>query len=147
MPLLGFQKQFVESVESGEKRQAIRAYRKDGRDPKVGDRLHLYTGLRTKQCRKLGEAVCTFSGRFALDGRRMESIPGAWIDADATLNGIDLDYTEFSSLSEIAKRDGFKDAVPMLEWFDNAHGLPFEGVLIRWGDIEKPEDSASGEGA
>ena len=34
MPLLGFQKQFAPLVESGEKRQTIRAYRKDGKDPK-----------------------------------------------------------------------------------------------------------------
>jgi hypothetical protein len=54
--LIGFQKQFAGKVVSGEKKQTIRAYRK--RPFKVGDKLQLYTGLRTKACRKLGEAVC-----------------------------------------------------------------------------------------
>ena len=36
MPALNFQARFAPLVESGQKRQTIRAYRKDGRDPKPG---------------------------------------------------------------------------------------------------------------
>ena len=68
MPLLGFQEQFASLAEFGEKRQTIRACRKDGRDPKVGGTLHLYTGLRTEQCRKLGEAVVSEVLPFGIDG-------------------------------------------------------------------------------
>ena len=32
MPLIGFKKRFAPAVESGDKRQTIRARRKDGRD-------------------------------------------------------------------------------------------------------------------
>ena len=46
-------------MESGEKRQTIRRKRKDGRDPKPGQILYHYTGMRTKSCRKLREDVCT----------------------------------------------------------------------------------------
>ena len=52
MPALNFT-MFVDKVESGEKRQTIRAYRKDGRDPKPGDPLYLFTGMRTTACRRL----------------------------------------------------------------------------------------------
>ena len=56
MPALNFQEQFAAAVESGEKRQTIRSERK--RPIKVGDTLYLYTGMRTKRCRKLGSAGC-----------------------------------------------------------------------------------------
>jgi len=48
MPTINFTKF---KVESGEKRQTIRAVRK--RPIKVGDKLHLYSGLRTKKARNL----------------------------------------------------------------------------------------------
>jgi len=53
-----FQARFADAVERGEKSQTIRAPRKDGRHAKVGDALQLYTGMRTKQCRKLRDAKC-----------------------------------------------------------------------------------------
>ena len=49
MPALNFQKRFADLVESGEKCQTIRKCSKDGRDPKVGDTLYLYTGQRPKE--------------------------------------------------------------------------------------------------
>lgn len=54
MPLFNFQKQFADAVERGEKRQTIRARRKIR--PKIGQIAYLYTGARTKACRKLGES-------------------------------------------------------------------------------------------
>ena len=53
MPLLGFKKRFAPLVEAGTKRTTIRKKRKDGRNPHPGETLFLYTGLRTKHCRKL----------------------------------------------------------------------------------------------
>lgn len=31
-----------------------------------------------------------------------------------------------------AAADGFVNFAEMVEWFDNEHGLPFDGILIRW---------------
>lgn len=121
MPLLGFQKQFADKVESGEKRQTIRAYRKDGRDPKVGDTLYLYTGLRTKGSRKLGEATCTHS-YFALVDHRDLLVGDTFQDE----MGREMH----------ARRDGFSNFEEMQSWFDKTHGLPFRGLLIRWGDLD-----------
>jgi len=56
MPALNFQARFADAVERGDKTQTIRAPRK--RPFKVGDNLYLYTGMRTKWCRKLLDAVC-----------------------------------------------------------------------------------------
>lgn len=58
MVALNFKAEFADDVELCRKRRSIRAPRKDGRNPKAGDVLQLYTGMRQKICRKLGNAVC-----------------------------------------------------------------------------------------
>ena len=113
MPALNFMKQFADAVESGEKRQTIRAYRKDGLDPKVGDTLYLYTGMRTKQCRKLGEVKC----------KSVEPIYLSWEGCDFTIHQ-----------ERWATNDGFDSFTHMLDWFEKTHGLPFEGLIIKWGE-------------
>ena len=119
MPALNFQKQFADAVESGEKCQTIRAFRKDGRDPKPGQTLYLYTGMRTKVCRKLREVECSISSpiRICEDGITFEGHTVPWLSGAA---------------SSVAKADGFVAAHLMREWFEKTHGLPFEGLLIRW---------------
>ena len=56
--IYNFQARFAEAVEQGRKLQTIRAARKDGKVAKIGEVLHLYTGLRSKGARKLREARC-----------------------------------------------------------------------------------------
>lgn len=126
MPLLNFQSRFAPLVESGEKRQTIRAYRKDGRDPKVGDRLYLYTGARTKACRKLGEARARLVREIRLSEAKGAGLY-AWLNAQV----LSLDETE-----ELAMRDGFYGSEEMQDWFLETHGLPFRGLLIEWGEID-----------
>jgi len=54
MPALNFQSRFADLVASGKKRQTIRPVR---RHPiKAGDLLHLFTGMRTKRCKRLPSA-------------------------------------------------------------------------------------------
>jgi len=117
MGALNFQAQFAPLVESGEKRQTIRAYRKDGRDPKPGDTLYLYTGMRTKACRKLGEVECAEVENIAFDYDDLEvGNRTLWSHEAQTL----------------AESDGFETWPDMVAWFAKTHGLPFEGLLIRW---------------
>ena len=128
MPLLGFKKQFAPLVESGANRQTIRLKRKDGKNPHPGDTLYLYTGLRTKGCRKLGTAICT----------------GAW-DVGITkcgpvLTGIRLDPDE---AGELAARDGFSCFGDMQDFFEKEHSLPFWGLLIEWGEMEGDDGQES----
>src|SRR6185437_1962428 len=54
-----FQKRFAPKVASGQKRQTIRARRKDGRMPRRGDHIKLYTGLRTRDVELLCEGTIT----------------------------------------------------------------------------------------
>ena len=136
MPLLGFQKQFAQAVEDGTKRQTIRAFRKDKRDPQPGQTLYLYTGLRTKACRKLGESVCTsveLIGIGALGINILEPAPGR--------PGTTMVQRDPKAM---ALADGFISWEAMRAWFRATHGLPWRGVLIRWGPIVKPPWSIAG---
>lgn len=99
------------------KTQTVRAFRKDGRDPKVGDTLYLYTGMRTKRCRMLGEVTCTSTDFIDIDERSI-------VVGNRELGSYEAE--------EMAKADGFKNWAAMEYWFQKTHGLPFEGLLIRW---------------
>lgn len=118
--LLGFQKQFVIDVLTGQKRQTIRSYRK--RPFKYGDTLHIYTGLRTKSCQKLGEAVCIEVEDIIIK-RNGKCGPEIWV------GGI---WYNRSQRDWLAHQDGFKSAEELFIFFENNHGLPFKGQLIKW---------------
>ena len=134
MPLIGFKSRFARGVENGvaaarsrplphrdvaPKRQTIRARRRDGRDPKVGDTLYLYTGLRTKAVRNLGEVQCRRVERLRIDRR------GARVQVDGRA-------LERRGLLRLARADGFTDVDEMIAFLEDLHGLPFRGFLIRW---------------
>lgn len=121
MSALNFQKQFVPLIESGEKRQTIRAIRKDGRPPAhVGEPLKLYTGMRTKGCRLVGTVIVTCVERITI---KHEGFTGP---------GVKVYHAGAAYLDEFARADGFKDWADLCAWFEKTHGLPFEGWLIRW---------------
>ena len=127
MPALNFKEQFAEDVEYGYKCQTIRAPRKDGRAHcKVGDTLKLYTGMRTKKCRLLTEGVVTSIKSVRLENCEM------FLDGQRLPNAIySRDQAEPTD-NEVAVADGFEDYMDMSGWFKGVHGLPFEGVLIKW---------------
>ena len=133
MPAINFQPRFAELVESGRKTQTIR---KSNRF-KVGDTVQLYTGQRTKQCRKLGEGVVegiypfriTRATRLGLSRRKVLAFfrKGA---RHFSNQGERKNSTQLAL--EIAMADGFADAEEMGDFFEKLHGLPFDGWLIKW---------------
>lgn len=120
MPAFNFMKQFADDVESGKKLQTIRAVRKDKRLPcDVGDDITLYTGQRTKGCRKLGIGKCTgVTPILILNGKHG---PELFIACAMILNEDDF-----------AEADGFDNSVEFYKFFEDTHGLPFRGWLIEW---------------
>lgn len=122
MPALNFQKQFALKVESGEKRQTIRAYRVNGRDPKKGDTLYHYTGMRTKACKKLLESVCKDTRDIIIfkDSVYMGPL------CDNTCQKLS-DYDK----NKMAMADGFETYKDFQDFFAK-RGLPFYGLLIKW---------------
>ena len=132
MVAYSFQKQFVAEIQAGKKHQTIRAHRKNNRHARVGERLQLYCGLRTKNCQKLfdNDPICRAVDEVEIhitDAGKIEQI---------VLNGRNLTCKE---IEDFAKADGFisadgltaRDA--MGEFFLDYHGSGlFEGNVIRW---------------
>ena len=138
MPSLNFQNRFEKPVENGldliagvelrhpgvePKTQSIRALRKDKREPKVGEMRQLFVGMRTKACRKLGEAPCTSWCRIRIER-----------DGIMILGSVELWIAEDNGADQMAIADGFLSFDNMRRWFEQTHTLPFYGHLIRWGN-------------
>ncbi len=108
-------------VEAGTKRQTIRAKRKDGKDPHVGDILYHYTGLRTRKCRKIRpDDICTSVEEITID-RLGANVSGMWLTP--------------KECEALAIADGFVDFRQMKEFFHKTHGdldHGFSGLLIKW---------------
>jgi hypothetical protein len=118
MVAISFSPEFAELVASGRKTQTIR----QSASAKPGQRIQLYTGQRTKACRKLGEAICTEVKPVKL------SRPFVVIDGE-TLG--------FGGSLQFARADGFHDYEDMWTWFNEHYGLNnFRGFVIRWAKKE-----------
>jgi len=115
MVAISFERRFAGAIATGKKRQTVRRERK--RPIATGDRLQLYTGMRTKSCRKLADAVCTGTEAITID------------EGELFLGGRFLDAHDREGF---AWADGFKNFDAMVAWFSQKAGLPFEGRVIKW---------------
>lgn len=117
MPSFNFKKQFAADVLSGKKHQTIRARRKHR--PRPGQTAHLFTGLRTKSCRKLGQHTILWVEDITIT------------ETDVVINGDTLQSQQ--ERDDFARADGFTNFLAMVAFFRENHGLPFtEGDLITW---------------
>lgn len=118
MPAYNFKAQFADKVKTLTKRQTIRPKRK--RPTKPGDTLYLYTGMRTRQCRKLLETKC----------KSVEPVD-IYLEGDVWVNGQKLLPNE---LIAFVQADGFDNIADFLLFFDEVYGLPLiqEVELLTW---------------
>lgn len=116
-----FKPRFAALVEAGTKTQTVRPTPK--RMPQPGDTisLRMWCGkpYRSKQ-RELRWATVLFVAKIKLDCFDM------WFDG---VRASDAKQEAF------AIADGFSSAHEMRDWFDNEHGLPFEGIVILWHNV------------
>ena len=126
MVAYSFNRQFVEPIFAGTKSQTIRAERK--RHARAGEQLQLYTGMRTKQCKLVGRAVCENVAPITIDVRDQ------WIYFPVT----GVRYTKTRDLEFFARIDGFAGWAEMLAFWKKEHAtaIIFSGVLIRWRDFQ-----------
>ena len=121
MPSLNFKKENVPKVLSREKNCTIRPRGK--RLYKKGDRLYLYVGLRTKGCRKLGEADCI----------KVDCIRIYTDTKEVIVNGVALTLNQ---VDELAKMDGFDDRDAFFRFFKKQYRpdpeIGFDGQLVWW---------------
>lgn len=130
MPLLGFRPRFADPILDGTKRQTIRAPRKDKRPhAREGQKLYLYTGLRTQHARKLGEATCTGVDEVYMNFQRNAVTVTSALGVRPIL--------AFSNLDEFAQADGLADWADMKATFAEIHGerIEFWGSIIHWGKL------------
>lgn len=112
---INFSERFAGPVERGEKRQTIRRSKKC----EAGAALQIYTGQRTKACRKLLDAVCKDVTYVGLTERG--------VTLGTTVDRFPRDIDEFARL------DGFKDYADMWKWFSERYETnSFTGYIIRW---------------
>ena len=118
MPAYNFKAQFVEPIRAGTKHTTIRPCRK--RPTREGDTLHLFTGMRTKACVKIGAYRCVKVQPMIIWPIHMQII----------LDGIAMSY---AALFEIATADGFVNVADLFKFFSDVYGtnrLTME--LITW---------------
>lgn len=120
MPALNFSPQFADLVKTGRKLQTVRKPRK--RPIRIGETVSLYTGQRTKECRRLGKGIVYWIGWIK-------------ISEDVLL----LDGFRQEDPDRFARHDGFKDFSEMKDWFRERYGLPFTGEVIHWKLIQEKE--------
>ena len=132
MMTYGFKARFADALLMDTKLSTIRAPRKDGRLPKPGEKIRRYTGMRTKNCRWLGDRFCvrvtpiTITQLFLRRTLFKDGILVAFpIVAGRIIRGV-------RRLDWLATRDGFKDWPEMIRFFSTVHSLPFHGWLIEW---------------
>lgn len=116
MVAFNFAAEFAGPVERREKMQTIRQTRRAA----VGDRIQLYTGQRTADCRKLSadDPVCVCVDYVAIR-------PDDLTVGDTSKHPRNRD--------DFARADGFKDYADMHRWFSERYGTEhFVGYLHRW---------------
>jgi len=119
MPSLNFLNKFALDVELENKKQTIRKMRK--KPFKLKDHLYLYTGMRTKGCRKLGEAIASEVSEITICPHRI------------LVDGKELGKEEKEHL---AYCDGF-DSIHHFNYFflHDYPGGEFKGQIIKWDSL------------
>ena len=113
MVSFNFKPYFVDHILAGRKTQTIRQAKRCN----VGDTMHLFTGLRTKNCRRIGNVMCIATDYCAI---RPEYITFG-----------NADY--WPSIDEFARNDGFLDYKDMVKWFEITYGSQiFIGHVHKW---------------
>lgn len=107
--LLGFKPRFEEPIQVGTKVFTMRVERKV--KPKIGERLYMYTGLRTKNCRKISDKEKLISTqrvriRITMMPNRMKVL----IDIDGR-------RLQIMELHRFVKFDGFKSIPDFVEYW------------------------------
>lgn len=123
MAAYNFQKQFAPAIvrRKNPKCSTIRARRKNGYVPEVGERIKLYSGMRSKSCLLLKQVVV----------KRVRPI---FIDTEdgqckVAIDGIALNGEETARL---AIDDGFNGILEFRAFFNTMHGTQSHLYLIEW---------------
>jgi uncharacterized protein YqfB (UPF0267 family) len=146
MVAYSFKSRFAAPILAGTKAQTIRADRK--RHARPGEMVQLFTGMRTRQCRRLGEARC------------LEVVPirqAFAIQGQTELIRLGDRFIRSEGFDAFAQQDGFADMAHMAKFwwanhpptkceeFEDPDSLIFAGVLIVWQPLAPADTRKSQE--
>lgn len=125
MNCFSFQTRFVEPILGGIKDQTIRAPRKV--PPKIGGVMHLFTGMRTKACKRIATVTCTEILKIDISPFYFRGY--VWLGANDNATTLSSE----PELQAFARRDGFSSSEEMCDFWQASHGaLLFRGEVYRW---------------
>ena len=115
MTAFSFKPYMAPKILDGTKLSTIRSTKRC----EVGDTMQLYTGMRTKKCKKLKDVVCIGVAPI------MIREPDIW----AIIGKIEGNIHPANVLH---LQEGFKNAQEFLEFFRQEYGLPYRGWIHAW---------------
>lgn len=118
MTAFNFKPEFVPMIESGHKRSTIRSTRRCS----PGGIMQLYTGQRTKSCRKIMDVRCIGVAEIEINDSDIWRLPNP-AEGKVFVN------------PRLAHQEGFQNEVDMLAFFRTKYGLPYRGWLHVWGAL------------
>lgn len=116
--VIGFKPQFVEPILNGTKLHTIREDSKHRWQK--GMKMHMATGVRTKNYKCFAEKTCTGNRRIDIDPVNKK--------VSIIVNGSETKFFNETGIETLAKNDGFKSVDDFWAWFNK----PFTGKLIYW---------------
>lgn len=127
MVAYSFRSRFVARIEDGSKRQTMRNER--ARHARVGEKVQLYTGMRTKSCRLIGIATCPAVLPVRMDFHALTVAFGPGL-ADTIASPAELEW--------FARRDGFDSWADLRTFWNGEHAtvIHWSGVMIEWTNLE-----------
>jgi hypothetical protein len=141
MVAYSFKPRFAEPIQSGLKRQTIRSERK--RHATVGERLQLFTGMRTRQCTKIiADPICTNVRPIMIQWSN-GSLDSVCVLPQTLGRGDKIEafqpWGDFAkpdaTFDNFARYDGFRNCADMAAFLEAEYGSgpnEFIGVLIEW---------------
>lgn len=151
MPAYSFKLRFAPMVKDRTKRQTIRTFRKHPVKP--GQKAHLYTGMRTKNCQALLDSpqdILDVKCIIITEDHRVILLNINWLSEDDIYRLNDSIYPEGVTPQVLSKaekdvfawNDGFRHQDRplstdgcfdiMVRWFSMTHSMPFIGNVIYW---------------
>lgn len=141
MVAYGFKKFFAPQIEDGSKAHTIRGHRR--RHAHVGEPIQLFTGMRTRHCRKIiADPICVAVMPIVIISSELLSAGIAYIEIDGnTLNRDEIEVFAISDGFSPNRLAGLAPASLIGEtaretmgrfWRSEHNGIRFEGVIIKW---------------
>lgn len=118
--ILGFKKQFVDSIIKGSKIHTIREDKSNRW--KTGNVIHFATGTRTPRYKEFGRGECIST----------QEIKIIWTEISSILTGfqvlVDGRNLKAKEIQKLASNDGFNNLFEFQDWFNK----DFSGKIIHW---------------